>query len=349
MIWIISSDPDPQIIFFGSHLNFFDISILNRVDPLSGYLKKLDFFKYPDSGSTRLRIEISKKFKCDQKKIICGSGSDEIIQIICQLFLKSKDEVIVPRYSFLMYRIYSKIVGAKIKYAKEKNYKISIQEILKNVSNKTKIVFLANPNNPTGTYLKKEEVLKLRKRLRSNILLVIDDAYDEYVSKKNYKSGLNIFKKSTNVIVLRTFSKIYGLAGLRIGWGYGPKKIIEAMNTIKPPFNVSTVAQTAAILSLKDKYFIKKSVKHNLFWANKIKKKLNECNISTNDITANFFLLNFDQCKYSADYIKKKLENNGIIVRSMKAYKIKNALRLTVGNSNDNNKLIKVINKIFKK
>ena len=103
---------------------------------------------------------------------------------------------------------------------------------------------------------------------------MIDDAYDEYVSKKNYKSGLNIFKKSTNVIVLRTFSKIYGLAALRIGWGYGPKKIIEAMNTIKPPFNVSTVAQTAAILSLKDKYFIKKSVKHNLFWANKIKKKI---------------------------------------------------------------------------
>ena len=312
-------------------------------------IKKFNFSRYPDSNSSQLRIEIAKKFKCDPKKIICGSGSDEIIQIICQLFLKSKEEVIVPRYSFLMYRIYSKIVGAKIKYAKEKNYKISIQEILKNVSNKTKIVFLANPNNPTGTYLKKEEILKLRKRLRSNILLVIDDAYDEYVRKKNYKSGLNIFKKSTNVIVLRTFSKIYGLAGLRIGWGYGPKKIIEAMNTIKPPFNVSTVAQTAAILSLKDKYFIKKSVKHNLFWANKIKKKLNECNISTNDITANFFLLNFDQCKYSADYIKKKLENNGIIVRSMKAYKIKNALRLTVGNSNDNNKLIKVINKIFKK
>ncbi|MDC0043631.1 histidinol-phosphate transaminase [Candidatus Pelagibacter sp.] len=311
--------------------------------------KKSNFFRYPDSGSTRLRMEISKKFKCDPKKIICGSGSDEIIQIICQLFLKSKDEVIVPRYSFLMYRIYSKIVGAKIKYAKEKNYKISIQEILKNVSNKTKIVFLANPNNPTGTYLKKEEILKLRKRLRSNILLVIDDAYDEYVRKKNYKSGLNIFKKSTNVIVLRTFSKIYGLAALRIGWGYGPKKIIEAMNMIKPPFNVSTVAQTAAILSLKDKYFIKKSVKHNLFWANKIKKKLTECNISTNDITTNFFLLNFDQCKYSADYTKKKLENNNIVVRSMKAYKIKNALRLTIGNSNDNNKLIKVINKIFKK
>ena len=136
--------------------------------------KKTNFFKYPDSGSTRLRIEISKKFKCDPKKIICGSGSDEIIQIICQLFLKSKDEVIVPRYSFLMYRIYSKIVGAKIKYAKEKNYKISIQEILKNVSNKTKIVFLANPNNPTGTYLKKEEILKLRKSLDQQLLTFHD-------------------------------------------------------------------------------------------------------------------------------------------------------------------------------
>jgi histidinol-phosphate aminotransferase len=312
-------------------------------------IKIINFSRYPDSKSNQLKTEISKNFKCDPKKIICGSGSDEIIQIICQLFLKAKDEVIVPKYSFLMYRIYSKIVGATVKYSKEKNYKISIEEIMKNVSNKTKIVFLANPNNPTGTYLKKEELLKLRKKLRSNILLVIDDAYDEYMKKKNYKSGLNIFKKSTNVIVLRTFSKIYGLAALRIGWGYGPKKIIGAMNTIKPPFNVNKVAQIAAIVSLKDKNFIKKSIKHNLFWAGKIKKKLNEYNILTNDITANFFLLNFNKCKYSANYVKKKLENSGIIVRSMEAYKIKNALRLTIGNSNDNNKFIKVINKIFKK
>ena len=311
--------------------------------------KKINFSKYPDSKSNNLRLSISKKFNCEFSKIICGAGSDEIIQIICQLFLKRKDEVIVPQYSFLMYRIYSKIVGAKVLYAKENNFKISISEIIKKVSKKTKIVFLANPNNPTGTYLKKNELLELRKKLRSNILLVVDDAYDEYMKKKDYASGLKLFKKNENVIILRTFSKIYGLASLRIGWGYGPKKIIDAMNIIKPPFNVNMAAQLAAVAALNDKSFINKSVKHNLIWANKIKKFLNKLNIITNEVTANFLLLNFSKCKYSANYIKKKLENNGIILRSMQTYKINNALRLTIGSSSANNKLIRILNKIFKK
>ena len=248
-----------------------------------------------------------------------------------------------------MYRIYSKIVGAKVLYAKENNYKISVSEIIKKISKKTKIVFLANPNNPTGTYLKKNELLELRKKLKSNILLVVDDAYDEYMKKKNYASGLRLFRKSKNVIILRTFSKIYGLASLRVGWGYGPKKIVDAMNIIKPPFNVNMAAQLAAVAALKDKSFINKSVKHNLIWANKIKKILNKFNITTNEVTTNFLLLNFSKCKYSAKYIEKKLESNGIILRSMQAYKIKNALRLTIGNSAANNKLIKILNKIFKK
>ena len=311
--------------------------------------KKINFSKYPDNKSNNLRLYISKKFNCEFGKIICGAGSDEIIQIICQLFLKPKDEVIVPQYSFLMYRIYSKIVGAKVLYAKENNYKISVSEIIKKVSKKTKIVFLANPNNPTGTYLKKNELLELRKKLKSNILLVVDDAYDEYMQKKDYASGLRLFKKSKNVIILRTFSKIYGLASLRIGWGYGPKKIVDAMNIIKPPFNVNMAAQVAAVAALKDKSFINKSVKHNLIWANKIKKILSKFNITTNEVTTNFLLLNFNKCKYSAKYVEKKLESNGIILRSMQAYKIKNALRLTIGNSAANNKLIKILNKIFKK
>ena len=311
--------------------------------------KKINFSKYPNSQSRELRLKISKKFNCKFEKIICGAGSDEIIQIICQLFLKEKDEVIVPQFSFLMYRIYSKNVGAKVIYAKENNYKISIQEILKKVSKKTKIVFLANPNNPTGTFLKKNELLILRKKLRSNILLVVDDAYDEYMQKKDYASGLKIFINNNNVIVLRTFSKIYGLASLRIGWGYGPKKIIDAMNIIKPPFNVNMAAQLAAVAALNDKNFINKSAKHNFIWANKIKNFLNKLNINTNDVGTNFLLLNFNNCKYSASYFKKKLENKGIILRSMKAYKIKNSLRLTIGSTSANNKLIKILNKIFKK
>tara|TARA_B100000131_G_scaffold113371_1_gene110512 strand:- start:25 stop:1107 length:1083 start_codon:yes stop_codon:yes gene_type:complete len=309
---------------------------------------KINLSKYPDSKTKELRLNISKKFNCDFKKIICGAGSDEIIQIICQLFLKPRDEVIVPQFSFLMYRIYSKNVGANVIYAKEKNYKISVSEILKKVSKKTKIVFLANPNNPTGTYIEKSELLKLRKKLRGNILLVVDDAYVEYMKNKNYASGLKLFKNSNNVIVLRTFSKIYGLASLRIGWGYGPKKIIKAMSIIKPPFNTNSAAQLAAVVALRDKSFINKSVKHNFFWANKLKKKLNNFNITTNEVTANFLLLNFNKCKYSANYVQKKLENKGIVLREMKSYKIKNALRLTIGNNTENKFFLKSIDRIFK-
>ena len=305
--------------------------------------------KYPDGQSIQLRKAISKKFDCSIEKIICGAGSDEIIQIICQLFLKTKDEVIVPQFSFLMYRIYSKNVGAKVLYAKENNFKISVVEIIKKVSKKTKAVFLANPNNPTGTYLKKNELIKLRKMLRSDILLVVDDAYVEYMKDKKYVSGLKLFKNSKNVLVLRTFSKIYGLSSLRVGWGYGPKKIIDAMNKIRPPFNVNSAAQIAAIAALKDKKFVQKSIKHNFFWAGKIKKILNNFDIVTNDVSANFLLLNFDKCKYSSNYVIKKLEDKGIVLREMESYNIKNSLRLTIGSTTENKKVIKIFNKIFNK
>ena len=310
--------------------------------------KNLNLSKYPDSKSKILRKEISKKFNCDFNKIICGAGSDEIIQMICQLYLKQSDEVIVPQYSFLMYRIYSQIVGAKVIFSKEKNFKVSVNEIIKKVTNKTKIVFIANPNNPTGTYLTKLELIELRKKLRKNILLVLDDAYYEYMKNKDYKSSLDLFKNKDNVITIRTFSKIYGLASLRIGWGYAPVKIINAMNIIKPPFNVNQLAQIAATEALKDKKFINKSIDHNIISANKIKKFLENFNIFSNKVTANFLLLDFDKCKFSANYVFKMLQLKKIILRSTeKGYKIKNKLRLTIGSNKENTKFIKAIKSIF--
>jgi len=310
--------------------------------------KALLMSKYPDSKASNLRKEISKKYKCDLDKIICGAGSDEIIQMICQLYLKPSDEVIVPQYSFLMYRIYAQIVGAKVVFSKEKNFKVSINEILKKVTKKTKLVFIANPNNPTGTYLSKIELIKLRKKLKKSILLVLDDAYFEYMKNKDYKSSLDLFKNTNNVVVIRTFSKIYGLASLRVGWGHAPKKIINAMNLIKPPFNVNQIAQLAAVEALKDKSFINRSINHNIIFANKIKKFLEKFKILSNDVTANFLLLNFDKCKYSANYVFKKLQLKGIILRSTQdGYKIKNKLRLTIGSKKQNNKFIEVITDIF--
>ncbi len=311
--------------------------------------KKFVLDKYPDGKSQNLRRQISKTYKCNFDKIICGAGSDEIIQIICQLYLKPQDEVIVPQYSFLMYRIYSQISGAKIVYSKEKKFKVLVSDIIKKVTKKTKIVFIANPNNPTGTYLTKIELLELRKKLRKNILLVLDDAYFEYMKNKDYISSLELFKNKENVITLRTFSKIYGLASLRVGWGYGSKKIIKAMSLIKPPFNVNQLAQIAAIEALKDRSFISKSVKHNIISAKKIKLFLEKFNIFSNEVSANFLMLNFDKCKFSANYVLKALKSKGIILRSTEdGYNIKNKLRLTIGSNKENKKFMKIIKFIFK-
>ena len=310
--------------------------------------KNLSFFRYPDGKSNALRRQISKKFQCAEDRIICGAGSDEVIQMLCQLFLNPKDEVILPQYSFLMYRIYAKIVGAKVIFAKENNFKVSIPEIIKNVSKKTKIVFLANPNNPTGTYLTSSELLELRKKLRKNILLVVDDAYAEYMKNNDYKSGLKLFKNKQNVFILRTFSKIYGLSSLRVGWGYGSKKIIKALNVIKPPFNVNEVAQKAAIESLKDNKFITRSVKHNIIYAKKLKNFLNQYGINSNNISANFLLLNFEKCKFKAKYFYEKLKMKGIILRSTEnGYNIKNMLRLTIGSKTDNLKFMRAVKGMF--
>ncbi len=312
--------------------------------------KRLNFFRYPDGKSKELRNQIAKKFRCNKDRIICGAGSDEVIQMLCQLFLRPKDDVIVPQFSFLMYRIYAKIVGANVIFAKEIKFKVSVKEIIKKVTKKTKIVFLANPNNPTGTYLTKVELIELRKKLRKNILLVVDDAYTEYMKNSDYKSGLDLFKNKHNVFILRTFSKIYGLSSLRIGWGYGSKKIIDALNIIKPPFNVNEVAQKAALESLKDSKFITRSVNHNTFYATKLKNFLVKYDISSNEVSANFLLLNFTKCKLRAKHFYEKLKLKGIILRSTEyGYKMKNMLRLTIGSKKENLKFMKEVESIFNK
>ena len=305
------------------------------------------FVRYPDSDGTYFRKVLAKKFKLKRDRIILGSGSDQIFELVCKLFLNKGDEVVVPEYSFIIYRIYSRMFGAKVKYAKEDNFTASVESIMDCVNKKTKIVFLANPNNPTGTYLNKYEVIKLRKKLRSDILLVIDDAYFEYIKDPDYASGIDLFSKSENVIITRTFSKIYGLAGLRIGWGYGPKKLIKKLYEIKPPFNVSRPALFAATQAVLDTKWLNKAIQHNNFWAEKIFNVIEEIGISTNRTNVNFFLLNFDFVNKSAYQVFNKLANSGILVRQMDVYGIKNSLRVTIGNSKENKKFISVLRKIF--
>ena len=312
------------------------------------YLKlSKNFKRYPDSEGVNLRKIIAKKFKLDPNRIILGSGSDQILELICKAFLRKGDEVIVPKYSFLIYRLYSQMNDAKVLYSKEKNFTISVDDILKKTTKKTKIVFLANPNNPTSTYIDKKKLLFLRKKLRSNILLVVDDAYFEYVKQKDYSSGLQLFSNFKNVIVTRTFSKIYGLAGLRVGWGYGSKEIINSLNQYKPPFNINSPALSAAEAAIKDNVWLSKEIKHVKRWNERFFKEFEKLNIETNKSFTNFLLINFDKVKKNSSIIFRLLAGAGILVRKMNNYGIKNSLRVTIGKNNENKKLILKLKKVI--
>ncbi|MEK9893679.1 MAG: histidinol-phosphate transaminase [Pelagibacteraceae bacterium] len=303
--------------------------------------------KYPDGKSSKLKETIAKKFSINEDQILIGSGSDEIISLICQSFLNKDDEVIMSEDSFLMYRIYSQLNGAVVRFAKNQNNKFSVSETLKLVTNKTKIVFIANPNNPSGTYINSDELMKLRKNLPENILLMVDDAYAEFVTKNDYKSGLDIFKNSKNTVVSRTFSKIFGLANLRLGWGYGSKEIIEAANLFRPPFNISGIAEKAGCAAILDDEWIKKNVEHNEKWSKIIFEKISSKNIITNDPVANFFLLNFDNAKLNSEQAFDIFINNKILLRKMNTYGIKNSLRVTIGTDEENKTFLDILDKNF--
>ena len=305
------------------------------------------FARYPDSNGTFLRETLSKKFKIDKNRIILGSGSDQIFELICKAYLKKGDEVIVPKYSFIIYRIYSKMNGAKVIYSKENNFTVSVKDILKKVTGRTKVIFLANPNNPTGTYVAKKDLLFLRKKLRSNILLVVDDAYFEYVKQKDYASALKLFSNFKNVVTTRTFSKIYGLAGLRVGWGYASKEIIDTLNKIKPPFNVNRAALFAASAAVKDSFWLSKEIKHVNNWNKKMFDEFKKMKIDTNKSSSNFLLVNFNKVKIKSSRVFKLLAKSGILVRKMDVYGIKNSLRITIGKSEENRKLISKMKRIL--
>jgi len=306
-----------------------------------------NFKRYPDSDGTFLRKVIAKKFKLDVNRIILGNGSDQVFELICKAFLNKNDEVVVSKYSFIIYRIYSKLNFAKIIYAPENNFTSSVNNILSRVTKKTKIVFIANPNNPTGTYIKKKEILRLRKKLRSDILLVVDDAYFEYLNFKDYENGLKLFSKFRNVVVTRTFSKIYGLAGLRIGWAHASKDIINALYKIKPPFNVSRPALFAASVALKDTSWLNKEIKHVRKWSRKFYDFFKKLNVNTNKTNVNFLLINFDKVKKTSKQVFFALAKKGILLRQMDVYSIKNSLRVTIGNNKENLKLMSELKRIL--
>ncbi len=307
-----------------------------------------NIFRYADGSCSDLREKIAQKNNINASQIVCGAGSDELISLLTSAFCKEGDEVIYSEYGFLMYPISAKRVGANPIKVKEKNYRSDVHEILNSVTKKTKIIFIANPNNPTGSYLRKDEIDFLVKNLDKNILLILDQAYEEFVTVNDYPQAIDIVKNNANVVMLRTFSKIYGLASLRIGWCYCHEKIAEILHKIRGPFNVSGPAQACAIACLDDDDFLEKSRQHNQKWLDIYKSEIaNLKNLIAHEALANFILLDFLNEKNCQNAQKIFLENN-IILREMSAYSLNNCLRVTIGKDQENHQVLEILKQISK-
>jgi histidinol-phosphate aminotransferase len=297
-----------------------------------------DIFRYPDGGAVKLREALAKLHNLNYEQIVCGAGSDELISLLCRAYASHGNEILISQYAFLMYSINAKAVGATPVYAKESDYHADIDAMLAAVTDKTKIVFLANPNNPTGTYIEADEVKRLHKGLPDDVLLVIDAAYAEFVGGDDC---FDMVEEHENVVVLRTFSKIYGLSGLRIGWAYCPAAVADVLNRIRPPFNVNMMAQKAALAALSDEEFIAKSKAHNDKWMAILNEELPKIGIKLTDSKANFVLAEFTDAKATYEY----LEDNGIITRPVAAYGLLNHLRITIGKDEEMERLLEALDR----
>jgi len=302
---------------------------------------------YPDGDSSSLKLSISKKFKINRNQIICGNGSDDILSLITQAFGREGSEVICSEYGFIYYPIISKIAGARVVIAKSKNLSVSCENIIKKISKKTKIIFIANPNNPTGSIIFRNELKDFLRRVPKNIIVVIDGAYSEFVTDKSYSDGIDLINNFENIIITRTFSKIFALAGLRLGWAYSSKQIIEILEKVRGPFNVNLFAQRVGSLILEEKSFLKKSVAHNNLWQKKLTKFINSLGLDAKITYANFVLIKIDKKKFNKSVILKLLLKNKILIRDLTSYGLDEFIRVSVGSSKQMNKFLQVLKGIM--
>src|SRR5690349_15584506 len=295
---------------------------------------------YPDGAATALREAIGRAFGLDPSRIVCGAGSDDLLNLLADAYLRDGDEAIYTTHGFLVYPIATLGSGAKPIVAAEKNYTADIDNILGKVTERTKVVFLANPNNPTGTYVPFDEVKRLQKALPPHVLLVLDAAYAEYVRRNDYEAGIELVATSENVVMCRTFSKIYGLAALRLGWMYGPAHVVDAINRIRGPFNVNSAAIAAGVAAIGDTAHIETAREHNETWLAWLTKEIRALGLEVTPSIANFVLIHFPQTKgKTAEDADAFLTKRGLILRRVKAYHLPNALRMSVG-SEEANKLV---------
>jgi histidinol-phosphate aminotransferase len=295
---------------------------------------------YPDGSATVLREAIATRYGLNAGNIVCGAGSDELLQLIAHAFLGTGDEAIYSQYGFLVYPIAIKANGARTLVAPETDHRANADAMLALVSPRTRVVFLANPNNPTGTYLPVSEVRRLHAGLPRDCLLVVDAAYAEYVRRNDYESGIELVSTFENVVMTRTFSKIHGLAGLRLGWAYCPAAIADALNRIRGPFNVSGPALAAGAAALADQAHVERAIAHNDEWLSRLTREIEALGLAVTPSVGNFVLIHFPGGEKSAPRADEFLTARGLILRRMEAYGLPGALRLTIGTAEANRAFI---------
>jgi histidinol-phosphate aminotransferase len=292
---------------------------------------------YPDGAATALRESIGRAFGLDPARLVCGAGSDELINLLADAYLSDGDEAIHTTHAFLMYPIAILGSGATPVVAPEKNYTADVDAMLERLSPRTKLVFLANPNNPTGTYVPFDEVKRLHRGLPPHVLLVLDAAYAEYVRRNDYEAGIELVATSDNVVMLRTFSKIHGLAAARLGWLYGPLHVVDALNRIRGPFNVNTPAMMAGIAAVEDNAHIERSRAHNDRWLPWLTEEIGKLGLAVTPSVGNFVLIHFPETRgRTAADADAFLIQRGLVLRRVSAYKLPHALRLSVGTEEAN-------------
>lgn len=299
--------------------------------------------RYGEISGQTLREQLSKIHSINKDQIILGNGSNEILLMSAIAFCHPGDEIIHSRYGFEMYSIITKIVGAVSVIANQDKYKINIESILNNITSSTKLILIDNPNNPTGTFLSKTDLNNLLSKISKNVIVVIDGAYAEYVKNLSYDSSFDLVKKYNNLIITRTFSKVYGLAGMRLGWCYTSKKIAFILNKVKPPFNVNKIALSMASVALKDTKHLRKNINENERNRSWFQKELKKINIKCLPSSANFTFIECKQNSKMADQIFNILLNNGIIVRQLHSYGLPYCLRITIGTRNEMKKTIEIL------
>jgi histidinol-phosphate aminotransferase len=270
---------------------------------------------------------------------VCGNGSDELLTLLAAAYLRPGEEVLYSEHAFIVYKIAALANSAKPVPVPETNYRADVDALLKAVTPKTRLVYLANPNNPTGSYLRHDEVRRLHAGLSPDTLLIIDAAYAEYVRRNDYESGIEMVANFPNVVMTRTFSKIYGLAGLRVGWAYCPAAVADVLNRTRGPFNVSIPAQHAAAAALKDRAHVEASFAHNETWKTWLTDEIRKVGLRVDDSVGNFVLIHFagTEQAHAADHY---LASQGLILRGVAAYGLGQCLRLTVGPAEANRAVV---------